>query len=122
MVNGVTVKGVTTGCACPFGGCGTPASARRVAVGPDGVGRERPNADGRRGCLAPLHTEANEGLLGGKCFLPDPDREAWAVCQPRLRHDAAIPQPGARPEGSGGAGCPWVGRFGTRWDLVAPLN
>ena len=82
MVNGVTVKGVTTGCARPFGGCWTPASARRVAVGPDGVGRERPNADGRRECLAPLHTEANEGLLGGKCFLPDPDREAWAVCQP----------------------------------------
>jgi len=85
-------------------------------------GRERPSADGRGQCAAPLHTVANEGLLGGERLLPNLDRETRVVCQPRLRHDAAIPQPGARPESSGGVGCPWVGRFGPRGNMMAPLD
>ena len=78
---------------------------------------------GRCSLAAIIHTMANEGLLGGERFLPDLDRETRVVCQPRLRHDAAIPQPGTRPASSGGVGCPWVGRFGPRGNyMVAPLD
>jgi hypothetical protein len=50
----------------PVGCAGKPP--RPIDVGPDGIGRERPSADGRGRCAAPLHTMANEGLLGANVF------------------------------------------------------
>jgi hypothetical protein len=87
------------------------------------------------GGVLPITHDGQRGAPRERTFFAILDHETRVVCQPRLRHDATIPQPGARPESSprvvlvapagwdgsvpGGTWCPLLMEFATDRVLLA---